>query len=276
MKIIIGIDAGGSTTKIVGFPAEGGEIITPRFVKANDPVTSIYGALGNFTLENKINIKDIERIMVTGVGSSAVGEDLYGVPTQHVTEFKAIGLGGLYLSRLERALVVSMGTGTASVYAEGSATEYLGGTGVGGGTLTGLAGRILNMREIEHICALAKDGDLGKVDLRISDIKGNMLPSDMTAANFGKISEVATDGDIALGIINLVFETIGMIAIFASRTRGVKDIVLIGNLTAAPQAQEIFGNLSKLFDVNFIIPERSQYGTVIGAALSYFDKEKIK
>jgi len=33
-------------------------------------------------------------------------------------------------------------------------------------------------------------------------------------------------------------------------------------------APEVFGSLNKMFDMNFMIPERSQFGPVIGAALS--------
>ena len=47
MKIIIGIDVGGSTTKICGF--RGPELLEPLFVKAADPVASVYGGFGKFT-----------------------------------------------------------------------------------------------------------------------------------------------------------------------------------------------------------------------------------
>jgi type II pantothenate kinase len=98
------------------------------------------------------------------------------------------------------------------------------------------------------------------------------LSSNMTAANFGKISDTATNGDLALGIINMVFETVGMIAYFASKQYGIKDIILTGNLTNISQAKEIVDGLNKMFDMNFIIPVNAQYSTVIGAALSSFGK----
>ncbi|MBO7151185.1 MAG: pantothenate kinase, partial [Clostridia bacterium] len=63
-------------------------------------------------------------VMITGVGSSFVEGKLYGLPSYLVPEFTAVALGGLYLSSLEKALVVSMGTGTAVVYAQkGKAAE---------------------------------------------------------------------------------------------------------------------------------------------------------
>ena len=40
------------------------------------------------------------------------------------------------------------------------------------------------------------------------------------------------------------------------------------NLTQVMQAGEIFESLNQMFDMNFIIPKHSQFGTVIGAALA--------
>ena len=53
MSVTIGIDVGGSTTKIVGFYEKDGalELIEPQFVRANDPITATYGAFGKFTLK---------------------------------------------------------------------------------------------------------------------------------------------------------------------------------------------------------------------------------
>lgn len=271
-KYVIGIDVGGSTTKIVGFD-ENNNLINPLFVRATDQVTSIYGAFGKFTSENSIELSDISRVMMTGVGSTFITKPLYGLKCESVPEFECVGRGGLYLSGLNETIVVSLGTGTALVHAKrDNEITYLGGTGVGGGTLMGLSKQILNMDDIEHIVELAKNGDLNNIDLRIKDISNKSdfggLPDIMTAANFGKISDIATREDMALGIINMVFEVAGMIAIFASRNHKIKDIVLTGNLTRVPQSKEVFQTLNSMFGVNFIIPENAQFSTVIGAALS--------
>ena len=85
------------------------------------------------------------------------------------------------------------------------------------------------------------------------------------------VTKAQCKADVALGIINLVFETTAMMSIFAGRSYNLRDIVLTGNLTELPQAKPTFENLSKMFDVNFCIPKHSRYATVIGAALSYFD-----
>ena len=274
MRVVIGIDVGGSTTKIVGFRKTEGkqELISPLFVKAADPMTSIYGAFGKFTDLNGLSLTDIDKVLTTGVGSSYLSRPIYSLPCGTVPEFKSIGLGGLYLSGLDEAIIVSMGTGTAIVHARrGQETDYLGGTGVGGGTLLGLSKKMLGIEEIEHLEQLAAEGDLGRIDLRVGDFshkgKNVSLPDHMTAANFGKLSDVASQGDLALGLLNMVFETVGMMAIFAARARGIKDIVLTGNLTCIAYAKEAFASLSDMFGVNFIIPENAQYATVIGTAL---------
>lgn len=276
-RIIIGIDVGGSTTKICGFDLSDSQprLIDPLFVRATDPVTSAYGALGKFTDANNLSLSDIEKVMITGVGSSHLSRSIYNLPCEMTPEFDSVGLGGLYLSGLDHAIVASLGTGTALVHVRrGQEPQYLGGTGVGGGTLLGLSKKMLGMDNISHISDLARGGNLSLVDLKIHDLtKHDIVPgfSDlMTASNFGNISDIATKADIALGIINMVFETIGMVSVFAARNHGLRDIVLTGNLTSVEQSGEIFGVLNRMFDMNFIIPRLSQFGTVIGAALSGF------
>ena len=93
MSVIVGIDVGGSTTKIVAFKEEGGvrKLIEPQLVRANDPVTATYGAFGKFTDENGLKIQDITRVMMTGVGSSHVKHNLYGLDCRKV-EGKASAL----------------------------------------------------------------------------------------------------------------------------------------------------------------------------------------
>ena len=67
--MILGIDVGGSTTKIAG--VEDGQIRSAQSIVAADPVTSLFGALGKYIYDNGIDLADISRIMLTGVGSAA-------------------------------------------------------------------------------------------------------------------------------------------------------------------------------------------------------------
>ena len=280
MSVIIGIDVGGSTTKIVGFDNSDGRwrLIEPQLVRANDPLTATYGAFGKFTDENGLKISDIDKVMMTGVGSSHVKRNLYGLKCERVEEFSSIGRGGLYLSGLENALVVSMGTGTAIVHATADrGMKYLGGTGVGGGTLMGLSKLLLNAESIEHIAEYASGGNLDNIDLRIKDMTASDsltdLSRDLTASNFGNVSDIAQKDDVALGIMNMVFETVGMVSIFASRSVGVRDIILTGNVTQFDYCKRKFEEFNGMgYGVRFIIPSRSRFATVIGAAMKGMDE----
>jgi type II pantothenate kinase len=185
MGKIIGIDIGGSTTKIVGFDEN--KIFSPMLVKANDPLASAYGAFGKFMSENKFELCDIEKIMVTGVGASYITKGIYNVPTGKVDEFRAIGLGGLFLSRLSNAIIVSMGTGTAFVKADEKGVRHLGGTGVGGGTLLGLSTAMLNIRNFSSLIETASEGNLSSVDLSIEDIANDILHVIQYASSLGII-----------------------------------------------------------------------------------------
>jgi len=267
-KIILGIDVGGSTTKIVGLLDE--TCIGMLQVRATDQITSMYGAMGNFLSKHGYGPDDLSRICLTGVGASFIDEQVFGIETIKVNEFSAIGLGALELSNLSQALVVSMGTGTAFVKATKSKVTHIGGSGIGGGTITGLAAQMLGKCDVDAILALAEKGRLDNIDLSVSDImckEVESLPANLTAANFGKVKSTASDSDIALGIINMVFETIGMLAVFAVKNDSIKDVILTGTLATFPQAKTVFSKFSELTCQNFIIPENAVFATALGACL---------
>jgi type II pantothenate kinase len=270
--MIIGIDIGGSTTKIVGYAHE--ELLDPLTVEANDPVASASGALGKFLITNNLSIHDIELIRMTGAGASFLKQDILGIPVKKVEEFIALGHGGLYLTGLQKAVIVSMGTGTAIVKANGSCISHIGGTGVGGGTILGLSKAMLNLSDFNHIICQAEKGDLSLVDLSIADITsgdiGN-LPPNLTASNFGKMNDQAGRNDLLKAIINMVFQTIGMMAVLASKIEKDQNIVMTGKLVKVDQAQKIFYQLSNLYDVKFHTPLNAEYCTAIGAAISHDD-----
>ena len=151
MAIVIGIDVGISTTKIVGI-REDGIVVSPIRIKATDPVTSLYGAFGKYLHDNNIQLENVEQVMLTGVGSAYIDSPIYGLPTGKAEEFIADGLGARYESALDRMIVVSMGTGTSLVQCDGDHIEHIGGIGIGGGTLQGLARIMLKTDDIKQIC----------------------------------------------------------------------------------------------------------------------------
>lgn len=274
MGIVIGIDVGISTTKIVGL--KNGRVTAPTRITAADPITSLYGAFGKYLHDNNIALADVEQVMLTGVGSAYVKGSVYGLPTRKVEEFLADGLGARYESKLDHTIVVSMGTGTSFVLCDGDDMRHIGGIGLGGGTLAGLSRLLLNTSDIKAVSALAMQGDIKHVDLLIGDISAEPLPNlpmDATASILAKAQSDAAKEDIAAGIISMVLQTIGSAAWLSSRGSDIRDFVLIGNLTLLPQCKDVFPPLEQLYNIRFHIPKYSQYCTAIGAALSYREEK---
>ena len=270
MGITIGIDVGISTTKIVGLA--GGQPRNPIRITAADPITSLYGALGKYLHDNNIQLEEIEQVMLTGVGAAYVKNDVYGLSTTRVDEFVADALGARYESHLDHAMVVSMGTGTSFVMCHGKDINHIGGIGIGGGTLLGLARLCLGTSDIRQVSDMAKEGDIRHVNLLIGDISANPLPGlpmEATASIFARAQSDMSKEDIACGIISMVLQSIGSASVLAAQGTGCRDMVLIGNLSLLPQCAEIFPPLERLYNVKFHIPKYSQFCTAIGAALAY-------
>ena len=270
MGIVIGIDVGISTTKIVGL--RDGKPSAPIRITAADPITSLYGAFGKYLHDNNIALDEVEHVMLTGVGAGYVKNDVYGVKTSCCDEFMADALGARYESKLEHAIVVSMGTGTSFVMCKDGDIRHIGGIGIGGGTLQGLARVCLGTGDIKQVSALAMQGNVKNVNLLIGDISALPLPGlpmEATASIFARAKSDSAKEDISAGIIGLVLQSIGSASVLAAQGSGCRDMVLIGNLTLLPQCKEIFPALEKLYDVRFHIPKYSEFCTAIGAALAY-------
>ena len=270
-KIVIGIDVGISTTKIVGID-EKGMVISPIRIKATDPITSLYGAFGKYLHDNKIKLDEVEHVMLTGVGAAYIDEHIYGLPTSKSEEFIADGLGAKYESKLDRMIVVSMCTGTSLVKCDGENIKHIGGIGIGGGTLAGLSRIMLKTDDIKQITNLAKDGDVSKINLLIKDISAKPLPGlpmSAVASLFSNAKTNASREDIAKGLIWMVLQCIGSATILSSLESGIKDFVLIGNLSLLPLCREVYPAMEKVYGVRFHVPKYSEFCTAIGAALDY-------
>ena len=270
MDVILGIDIGGSTTKIVGLRTDG-SIISMLRVRAEDQITSLYGALGNYVNGNDFSLSDIRQVVLTGVGSSYVERDIFGLPTQKVDEFSASGMGALALSGQDSAVVATMGTGTAFLWAEkNGSVRHLCGSGIGGGTLGGLCQKLVGIQRFWQIKKLAEQGNLEKVDLTIRDITRNPAPTldpSLTAANFGNLADDASPADLAAGTVNLVLQAIGTMTVLACQCCNSKTVVLTGSMTTLPQVEANFQNFEKLYGIHYIIPENATFATAIGAGL---------
>ena len=265
---IIGIDAGTSNVKIIAMDKEG-KISNKMFLYKME----IIKALEKFLEQSEINENEISKIVITGIGQTEINENIHGIETIKIDEFKAVGTGATFSTNLKEALIISIGTGTAFVRADNGKYTHIGGTGIGGGTLINLCKRFAGINSFREIEERIKDADIEKIDLRLKDIKkdaiNNLLPAEITIANFGKLTEDSTSNDVILGIVNLIAETIGMMGIFATQNMQNKNIIVVGSITELTHIKKVLNMLSKLQNVNYIIPENAEWMGAIGAIKAY-------
>ncbi len=270
--MIIGIDIGSTITKVVA--ANDGEVIKAIKTKAFDAVTSATGALGKMLIENNFNISDIEKIIITGVGASKLKGDIFGIKTVKIDEMTAIGIGGIFLSKSDNIVIANIGTGTSIIEAKNGKISHIGGTGIGGGTIIGLSKLLLNTTDFDNILEQAALGDIQKVDLLIEDIMESdisFLKGKTTASNFGKMLDTAKKEDVATGIVNMVFQVIGVLAVFAAKSRDLQTILVTGNGSRNKLGRKILEEIAVMYSIRFDFPADGEYTTAIGAALSSAD-----
>ena len=263
----IGVDLGTSGTKLAA-QGDRGLALQRRPTVRGETLTA--RAVEDFLAWAAIPRQEVDRLVLTGVRTSFLSRPLLGLPTFTVPEFEAIGRGGLSVSGLEQALVVSMGTGTALVLAGPEGCAHLGGSGMGGGALRGLGRLLLGEDRPDQIGQLAARGRPEKVDLLMGDICKVDLPNlqrDMTAANFGHVAPDAAPEDIALGLVTLVLQSAGLAASFTLRGKDVRDVALTGALTQLPQAREQFDFMEECFHLRFHLSDTAAYATAYGAAV---------
>lgn len=266
MGYIIGVDLGTSGTKLA---ARGPQRLSFQRRPTVRGETLAARAVEQFLDWAEIPRNEVDRLVLTGVRTSFFTRPLLGLPTFTVPEFEAIGRGGM-IAGVERALVVSMGTGTALVMAGPEGCAHLGGSGIGGGTLSGLGLLLLGEGRPDRIGQMALRGRPEKVDLLMGDICKVDLPNlqrDMTAANFGHVAPDAAPEDIALGLVTLVLQSAGLAASFTLRGKDVRDVALTGALTQLPQAREQFDFMEECFHLRFHLSDTAAYATAYGAAV---------
>ena len=267
--MIIGIDIGSTTTKAVCI--EDGKLTRKIKTKASDAVTAATGALGKIVLENGIKIDTIKKIQITGAGATKIKDDIFGIPTSRVDEINAIGIGGMFLSGMNNNIITNIGTGTVIIEASERGIFHFGGSGVGGGTILGLAKKLLRIAEFNDIMDLAKTGNISHVDLLLGDITDtsiSFLNGESTVSNFGKMQDTAASGDIALAIINMVYQVIGVLSVFAARAKNISCVIVTGNGSNNKIGQKVLADISSMYGIDFMYPEHAEYTTAVGAGLS--------
>ena len=231
------------------------------------------GRVAEVLASGGVALADVTALAATGGRSRQLPDHLGRTAVTVVGEMAAIGRGGQIAtgSDTEPLLVVSCGSGTAAVAARGPEYAHVSGTGVGGGTLQGLGRLLLGTADPRVIDALAATGDRNGVDLALGDVVGagiGLLHADTTAVNFGRIGREdfpPRREDVAAGLVTLVGQTIGLIAINAARAQAINRILLIGRLLDLPTLQDAILKVGGLYGVTLDVAPNPGYVTALGA-----------
>ncbi len=228
-----------------------------------------------------ISTEDLNHIVVTGGKHYTLPEELSGRSIVPVNEIAAIGRGGQAILKLspekhdESVLVVSAGSGTAMISANGKSYQHVTGTAVGGGTLLGLGRLLIDSVDPLEIGELALAGDPNGADLSIADVISGpigKLPPTATAVNFGRLAretKTVSRQDLAAALINMTAQIIAIIALNASRAINASRIVFTGHLTDMALIRSVLQKTADLYGQEFITSEKSGYATALGALLHF-------
>jgi len=262
--VAIGVDAGASLVKLA---LREGDALSHELVPATEVAAVV----------ERVAKLAPTRLGLTGAGAGELARQL-GSEGVRVTEFSAWGAGVRRLLADQRPevsepyLLVSLGTGTSVLLAQGLGVSRVGGTALGGGTLMGLGGLLLAGASFAEIIELAARGDRRRVDLLVSDIyrPGEIaLAGDATAASFGKPrvhASSAAPADLASAIMGLVGENVALICTGLAAANGVRRICYGGSTLRGNRAlRDVLALITAAFGREPLFLEGGEFAGAIGA-----------
>ncbi len=268
--MILCVDLGGTYTKIV--QKQGNKYIFKKF-KSYIP----YKYINDIVATQKC------RLIFTGAGTDYIDAEKLFCKYTIIDEIEAIGSISRFLG-FDKAVVANIGTGTPFIVHDNNKNTHYTGTGIGGGTFSGLSKLLLDINDMRKVYNLAKNGDASKVNLTIADISKteiSWLKKDFTVSNFGKLSSSTgkidfkvKQEDIAMGIHSIVGEPIGSIAAGIAKGVGLDFIIFAGGVCENDIIKNLILRCIEIFGLKAIFIDNPAYGTCFGAMTIFENRKK--
>ena len=280
MKLILGLDAGSSSTKLLAMTEDGSRFIVPMRMEPMSDHKSFCSAVSRFVADNALTVEDFSYIAATGSRATNIGDEVLEIPVYRVNEIEAMAAGALRFANQDKGVIVNMGTGTAMIYAEkGKDPQHIFGSAVGGGTLLGLSSQLLDTQNYTEALFLASKGDRRKADIAITDLDladVESLDPRLTLSNFGK---VRTDSeldkrDLAASLVNMILEVVGTEAMLACRSVQCDTAIVTGGLADIPGSREVFDLFEDLSGIKYLKAGMSTFVTAAGALLCAMEQQE--
>lgn len=278
MPKVIGIDTGGTLTKVA-------------YVNKQHQLE-----FRSFPSNNLDTVKQwiqqhpqIEEIGATG-GKTGLLQDVFDKMKRmdYMVEFEATLRGVRYLlqhegHQIEQSIVANVGTGTSIHYMNGEQGIRVGGTGIGGGTLIGLAGLTTGITDYNDIRHRAATGQRSDIDLLVKDIYEGMdtpIDGNLTASNFGKVSirqnfELRAE-DILATVQGLVGEVISTLSIQYAGENKAQHIIYIGStLSGNEHLKQVIEHYTIAKKHTPIFLKDYGFAGAVGALFNMIEQQKI-
>ncbi|MEZ4866634.1 MAG: hypothetical protein R3C14_35270 [Caldilineaceae bacterium] len=240
------------------------------------------GQVRTLLAQGNVALEQLAWLGVSGGRHRLLPAQLGNCTVVSIGELEAIGRGGQIIAerakpeqahtiREQPILVVSAGSGTAMVAAQGERYSHVTGTAVGGGTLLGLGRLLLNTIDPQEINRLAEAGNANGVDLSLADvITGPIgaLPAAATAVNFGRLARENVPSrreDLAAALVTLIGQTIALVAINAAKAQQTDTIVVTGHMTDMATIRHMLAAVGRLYGMSLHMPTDGGYATALGA-----------
>jgi type II pantothenate kinase len=135
--------------------------------------------------------------------------------------------------------------------------------------LLGLSKIILGTDDVAEIDRLALAGDASAVDIMLNEAVGGKvgrLPENANAVNLGKLDRENgfTRENLAAGLVRLVAQVIAVIAINASNSVDLEEIILVGHLMDLASIRKEIDLVGEFYHRTFIVPPDPGFGTAAG------------
>ncbi|WP_332651279.1 type II pantothenate kinase [Lysinibacillus sp. 54212] len=274
MAKVIGIDTGGTLTKLAYFN-KAGELKLELFPSNEMELVKEW-------LQQH---PDVDEIGLTGGRTEQLRDVLKTMKSiQYIVEFEATLKGVRYLleregHQIESSIITNIGTGTSIHYMDGNSHSRVSGTGMGGGTLVGLSTLLTGVRDFNEIKTLAATGNRSDIDLLVQDIYLGMdMPLDgkLTASNFGKVGITEeinyNKNDVLATVQGLVGEVITTLSIQVAEERKADYIVYIGStLTSNEHLKKVISHYTILKKHTPIFLKDCGFSGAVGALLNIIE-----
>ncbi|EJQ50549.1 Type II pantothenate kinase [Bacillus mycoides] len=269
MRNVVGIDAGGTLTKIAYFN-EMHKLVFEKFYSHEQ------GKIIDWLKKNK----SITKLCITGGKGEQLQKRLSdSYETVTLNEFDATITGVHHILNEEKQsinnfVLTNIGTGTSIHYVHDKQYVRAGGTGVGGGTIMGLSKLLTNIDHFEDVIPLTKTGSRKGLDITVGDIYGGILsPIDnsLTASNFGKSAITDSNyssSDILATVQGLVGEVVTALSLQFAEAKNIDHIIYIGStLCNNLHLQNIISNYTEYENKVPVFLQDDGYSGAIGALL---------